>query len=166
MEVNISTDFLKEQAQNIFKKGKSSAEKLYNKYEGWCEKSGKKVGGAISRLSGHSISPQLAEKVAIGALKVLPIALTFLALTPMLSLTSLVLVGAVSTVAVLLDPKILPPKGKVKVLEGAALGIALQTTLTVLRSLVTLSPITAIGALVVGGAATAIALYASKAIKV
>ncbi|MCE5317190.1 MAG: hypothetical protein LLG04_07495 [Parachlamydia sp.] len=155
----------KKAGQTLLKAGQNSIQKLSNKYDALCEKGGKRCASVLSNLSGRKLSPQLTEKVAKNVLKVLPIALLFLAMAPMLSITSLVLAGAVSTAAVLLDPKVLPVAGKVKILEGAALGIALQTTLTILRSLVTLSPFTAVGALVVGGAATGLALYASRALK-
>lgn len=154
----------KKACNTVLKAGKDSLAKVNQKYEGWCEKSAIKCAAAINRLCGRKLNLEMTEKVAKTALKVLPIALIFLAMTPLLSFTSLVLVGAVSTAAVLLDPKVLPLVGKVKILQGAALGIALQTTLSVLRALVTLSPITAVGALLVGGAAARLAIYASKAI--
>lgn len=155
----------KKACQTMLKTGKNSIAKLDHKYDAWCEKGAKKCASILNNLCGRKLNMEMTEKVAKTALKVLPIALIFLALTPTLSITSLVLVAAVSTAAILMDPKVLPLAGKVKILEGATLGIALQTTLTVLRALVTLSPITAVGALVVGGAAMGLALYASRAVK-
>lgn len=130
------------------------------KYAELCDKGSKKIGAPFA-----GINRQTAEKVAAGALKVLPIALCFFLLTPTLSLTSLVLAAAVSSTAVLLDPKHLSYSGKVKVVEGAALGIAMQTTLSIIRALVTISPIGALSNLIVGSAAVSFTLYASRAIK-
>jgi hypothetical protein len=138
---------------------------LQSKYLSLCEKGGKACGQAIGYLSGHAISSRYAQKIATEVLKVLPIALAFFLMTPTLSLTSLVLTAAVCSTALLLDRKHLSVSGKVKVLEGAALGLALQTGFTILCSVVALSLVSAVGAGIIGTGGIVGALYASRNVK-
>lgn len=158
-------NFIHEALYEQFKKAgqflSETGHTAYLKYSERCEKFGRQYG---SLVGGRWISKERSEYLVAQSLKVLPIALGFLAFTPTLSMTSLAMAAAVSVAAV--NIQTLSRESKVKVLEGASLAIALETLLSVGYCLLHFSPISAVGTLLIGSLAGAVALHSAHRSKV